>query len=66
MVKALKPNLVSIIFKNSVRTSNRTQTVTITEIKKLMLFEEIIAVYSENLMKQHKYTTWTKRRGTEL
>jgi hypothetical protein len=35
-------------FKNSVRTSKRTPHFTITKISWLMLFKEIIAVYSEN------------------
>jgi hypothetical protein len=37
-----------MLFKNSVRTSNRTPHFTITEIKWLMLFTEIITDYSEN------------------
>jgi len=37
-----------MIFKNSVRTSKRTPHFTITKINWLMLFKEIIAVYSEN------------------
>jgi hypothetical protein len=44
----LKTKLVSIIFKNLVRTSKRTPHFTITKINWLMLFKEIIAVYSEN------------------
>jgi hypothetical protein len=36
-----------MLFKNSVRTSKRTPHFTITEINRLMLFKEIIAVYSE-------------------
>jgi hypothetical protein len=44
----LKPKLVQIIFKNSVRTAKKTQLFTITKIKFLTLFDEIIAVYSEN------------------
>jgi hypothetical protein len=48
---SLKSKLVLIIFKHSVRTSKKAQHVTITKIKKLMPFREIIAVYSENLMK---------------
>jgi hypothetical protein len=40
-----------MLFKNSVRTSKRTPHFTITKIKWLMLFKEIIAVYSENLAK---------------
>jgi hypothetical protein len=37
-----------MLFKYSVRTSKRTPHFTITEINWLMLFKEIIAVYSEN------------------
>jgi hypothetical protein len=40
-----------MLFKNSVRTSKRTQHFTITKINWLTLFKEIIAVYSENHMK---------------
>jgi hypothetical protein len=47
----LKPKLVLILFKNSVRTSKKTQPITITKISWLMLFKEIIAVYSEKHMK---------------
>jgi hypothetical protein len=43
----LKPKLVQIIFKDSVRTSKRTQQFTITRISFLTLFKEIIAVYIE-------------------
>jgi hypothetical protein len=43
----LKPKLVSLIFKNSVRTSKRTPYLTITWIKWLTLFKEIIAVHIE-------------------
>jgi len=35
-----------MLFKNSVRTSKRTPHFTITKIKWLMLFKEIIAVYT--------------------
>jgi hypothetical protein len=44
----LKPKLVQIIFKNSVRTSKRTPFFTITHANLLTLFKEIIDVYSEN------------------
>jgi hypothetical protein len=44
----LKPKLVQIIFKNSVRTSRRTPHLTITKIKCLVLLKEVIAVHSEN------------------
>jgi hypothetical protein len=37
-----------MLFKNSVRTSKRTPYFTITKINWVMLFKEIIAVYSEN------------------
>jgi hypothetical protein len=47
-INPLKPKLVCILFKNSVRTSKRTPHLTITNINWLMLFKEIIAVYSEN------------------
>jgi hypothetical protein len=40
--------LGKIMPKNSVRTSMKTQQFTITEINLLMLFKEIISVYSEN------------------
>jgi hypothetical protein len=40
----LKTELVYIIFKNSARTSKRTPHLTITKIKQLTLFKEIIAV----------------------
>jgi hypothetical protein len=36
-----------MLFKNSVRTSKRTPNSTITKINWLILFKEIIAVYSE-------------------
>jgi hypothetical protein len=44
----MKPKLVQLIFKNSVRTANKTQHFSITKINWLMLFKEIIAVYTEN------------------
>jgi hypothetical protein len=44
----LKPKLVYILFTNLVRTLKRTPNFTITKINWLMLFKEIIAVYSEN------------------
>jgi hypothetical protein len=49
----LKPKLIQMIFKNSVRTTKKTQHFTITKINWLTLFREIIAVYSENHTK-HK------------
>jgi hypothetical protein len=54
---SLKPKIVCIIFKNSVLTSKKTQHFTITKINLLMLFEEKIAVYTEN---PHKYTLWAE------
>jgi hypothetical protein len=36
------------VFKNLVRTSKRTKHVTITKISWIILFQETIAVYSEN------------------
>jgi hypothetical protein len=47
----LKPKLMQIIFKNSVRTSKRTPHFTITKINWLMLLKEIILVYSNNYTK---------------
>jgi hypothetical protein len=47
MFNPLKPKTVWI-FNNSVRTSKRTPHVTITKINWLMLFKEIIVVYSDN------------------
>jgi hypothetical protein len=47
-INPLQPNLVYIIFKNSVRTAKKTQHFTITKINWLTLFKEIIAVYGEN------------------
>jgi hypothetical protein len=45
----LNPKPVEITFKNSVRTSKRrTPHLTITKINWLIVFKEIIAVYSEN------------------
>jgi hypothetical protein len=47
----LKPKLVFIICNNSVRTAKKTQLFTITKINWLMLFKEVIPVYTENHMK---------------
>jgi hypothetical protein len=44
----LKTKLAYILFKNSVCTSKRTPHFTITKVNWLMLFREIIAVYSGN------------------
>jgi hypothetical protein len=52
----LKPTLVFIIFKNSVRISKRTPHFTITKINWLMLFKEIIALYAD----KNKKSTNTK------
>jgi hypothetical protein len=48
VINPLKPKLVYILFKISVRTSKRTPHFAITKINLLMLFKEIIAAYSEN------------------
>jgi hypothetical protein len=40
--------LIYIIFKNPVLTSKKTQYVSMTTVSLLMLFEETLAVYSEN------------------
>jgi hypothetical protein len=48
LLNHLKTTLVQMLVKNSVLTSKRTQHFTITKIKWLTLFKEIIAVYSEN------------------
>jgi hypothetical protein len=50
-VNLLKPKLVYIIFKNSVRTAKKPQHFTITKNDLSMLFKEIIAVYCENYTK---------------
>jgi hypothetical protein len=47
----LKPELVFLIFRNSIRTAKKTQPITITKINQLMLFKEILAVYTRNHMK---------------
>jgi hypothetical protein len=44
-----------MLFKNSVRTSKRTQYFTITKINWLMLFKEVIVVYIESHKKNNKY-----------
>jgi hypothetical protein len=43
-----------MLFKNSARTSKRTPHFTITKINWLMLFKEIITVYTENHTKTHQ------------
>jgi hypothetical protein len=64
-INPLKPQLVYIIFRNSVRTSKRSQHLTITKINWLKLFKEIIAVYSENHTKliNTKYTRLLRELG---
>jgi hypothetical protein len=49
--KPLKPKIV-YIFNHSVRTAKKTPHFTVTKIKYLTLFKEIIAVYCQNRMKQ--------------
>jgi hypothetical protein len=44
---------VKLIFNNSVRTAKKTPHFTITQINRLTLFKEIIAVYSEILRNPH-------------
>jgi hypothetical protein len=44
----LKPKPVSIIFRNSVRISKRTPHFTITKINWLIMFKEMIVIYSKN------------------
>jgi hypothetical protein len=60
-VKNLKPKLSNVIFYSSVRTPKKTQHLTVTEINRLTLFKEIIAVYSENRTKPIK-PLWEKCR----
>jgi hypothetical protein len=48
IINPLKPKLVLILFKNSIRTEKKTLHFTVTKINRLTLFKEIIAVYSEN------------------
>jgi hypothetical protein len=42
----LEPKLIYIIFKNSIRTTNKTQHFYVTKIIWLMLFTEIIPVFT--------------------
>jgi hypothetical protein len=65
------PTLVWIPFKNSVRTAKKTQHFTIAKINWLTLFEEIIAVHTENHTKhintlrgQNAAAVNVKARGT--
>jgi hypothetical protein len=46
-MNSLKPKLVYIIYKNSVRTAKKTQLFTITKINWLMLFKETVAAYTD-------------------
>jgi hypothetical protein len=45
---SLKTKFIYIIYNHPVRTAKKTQHFTITQINRLTLFKEIIAVYSEN------------------
>jgi hypothetical protein len=56
-VNPLKPKLVEIVFKNSVRTAKKTLHFTITKINWLTLFKELIVVYCENYT-NHINTKW--------
>jgi hypothetical protein len=47
----LKLKLIKTVFKNSVRSAKKTPLFTITKIRWVMLFKEIMAVYSENQTK---------------
>lgn len=44
----MKTKFMQIIFKDSVPTSKKTQSTSITDFSWLMLFSETIAIYSEN------------------
>jgi hypothetical protein len=58
-----------MLFKNSVRTSKRTPHFTITKINWLMLFKEIIAVYTEKHIKSVRklsVTDCSRRRYIQL
>jgi hypothetical protein len=48
LINPLKPQIVYVMFKNSVRAAKKTPHLTVTKINWLTLFKEIIAVYSEN------------------
>jgi hypothetical protein len=58
------PKLIYIMFKNSVRTAKKTSHFTITQINWLMLFKEIIAVYTENHTKsintKWRFDCWSR------
>jgi len=60
IINPLKPTLLFIIFKNSVRTSKRTQHFTITKTNWLMQFKEVTVVYTEK-HKKYKNTKCTVR-----
>jgi hypothetical protein len=47
-IKPLKPKLTHKIFNNSVRTARKTMHFTIIGISSLMLFKEIIPIYTKN------------------
>jgi hypothetical protein len=50
-INPLKPKLVKIVFKDSVRTAKKTPHLTVTKINWLTLFKEVIAVYGANSTK---------------
>jgi hypothetical protein len=52
----LKAELLYVIYKNSVRTSQETHYVSATEPNRLMLFRETVAVYTENRTEHNKCT----------
>jgi hypothetical protein len=54
----LKPKLIWIIFKNPICTAKKTQHFTISKINLLMLFKEIIAIYTENNTKHINTKCW--------
>jgi hypothetical protein len=54
-----------VIFKNSVNTAKKTQ-FTITNINWLMLFKEIIVVYSENRTKLMNTFSGKKKKNADL
>jgi hypothetical protein len=50
----MKPKLVQIIFKDSVRTAKKSPHFTVTKFNWLTLFKEIIVVYSEQIHSEYK------------
>jgi hypothetical protein len=64
LLSPLKLRVIKIIIKNSVHTSKKKQYFSFTKINWLMLFREIITVYSEHHMKPIN-TLGTKCRVTE-